>query len=29
LRETAADAWIRPPAGLLRFLDDWIEASTS
>lgn len=29
LRETAADAWIRPPGELLELLDDWIAAATS
>lgn len=29
LRETEADAWIRPPGELLEFLDGWIEATTS
>jgi len=26
-RETAADLWLRPPAQLLAFLNDWLEAS--
>lgn len=29
LRETAADAWLRPPRELLGFLQEWLEASAA
>jgi trehalose-6-phosphatase len=27
LRDTSADVWIRPPRGLLHFLERWRDAS--